>query len=105
MIHNETMLKDASKIMTSMLSNGQWEACRKPFEAAIKFIETSVNYQGYYTHLYEGIKKALGEERFKAARDEVLDSGNAGMDTMLIVAIEKLRDDAGDFDTCFCQVD
>ena len=51
MIHNETMLKDASKIMTSMLSTGQWEACRKPFEAAIKFIETSVNYQGYYTHL------------------------------------------------------
>lgn len=54
MIHNETMLKDASKIMTSMLSTGQWEACRKPFEAAIKFIEMSVNYQGYYTHLYEG---------------------------------------------------
>lgn len=85
MIHNEALLKDASKIMTSMLSTGQWEACRKPFEEAIKFIEASVNYQGYYAHLYEGIKKALGEERYNAAKDEVLSAGNAGADTMLII--------------------
>lgn len=56
------------------------------------------DYKQSYYRLYESIKRALGEERYAAAQKEVLESGNQGMETMLFVAIEKLRDEAGDFD-------
>lgn len=55
------------------------------------------DYKQSYYRLYEDIKRALGEERYAAARKEVLESGNQSLEVMLFVAIEKLRDDAGDF--------
>ena len=51
-----------------------------------------------YNMLYDRIRKALGEERYESAKKDVLDSGNQGLETMLLVAIEQLRYEAGDFD-------
>lgn len=59
---------------------------------------TYCDYKVMYDSMYTRIKVALGEERYNAAMSEVLNSGNQGMVTMLVTAIEKLRDDAGDFD-------
>lgn len=56
------------------------------------------DYKAYYENLYRDIKNVLGEKRYTAARKEVLDSGNQGLNTMLVVAIEKLREEAGDYD-------
>lgn len=98
-------LELACKILTSMLSTNSWETCREPFEAVIRFIRLQIDYKNHYDVLYDNIRKALGEERYIAARDEVLESGNQGLNTMLMVAIEKLRDEAGDFDHTFWQVD
>ena len=56
------------------------------------------DYKQWYDNLYEKVKEAIGEERYNIAKHEVLSSGNQGMVTMLVTAIEKLREDAGDFD-------
>lgn len=52
----------------------------------------------HYNSLYGDIVEVLGEERYKAAKKEILDSGNYGLNTALMIAIEKLRYEAGDFD-------
>jgi len=60
--------------------------------------EKASRYKSYYESLYDDIKTILGPERYEEAKNAVLSSGNQGMDTMLVIAIEKLRDEAGDYD-------
>lgn len=50
-------------------------------------------YQKYYENLYNLIRNAIGEERYQEAKEEVLSSGNSGINTILVVAINKLVDD------------
>lgn len=46
-----------------------------------------------YSVLYNDIKNALGEERYEAARKEVLDAGNYSLNAMLTIAITNLREE------------
>lgn len=55
-------------------------------------------YFNLYNHLYDSIRHALGEDRYVAAAHEVYDSNNFSTINILLTAIEKLREDAGDFD-------
>lgn len=54
--------------------------------------------QSKYEHLYNQIKKALGEDRYNHARELCLENDSYGLNTILVVAINTLREDAGDFD-------
>lgn len=60
--------------------------------------EEALFYKERYQKLYNDIRMALGEERFLQSRNECLNNNNQSIHIFLTNAIEKLRDEAGDFD-------
>lgn len=61
--------------------------------------EEALFYKERYQKLYNDIRMALGEERFLRSRNECLNNNNQSTHIFLTNAIEKLRDEAGDFGT------
>lgn len=61
--------------------------------------EEALFYKEQYQKLYNDIRMALGEERFLQSRNECLNNNNQSTHIFLTNAIEKLRDEAGDFET------
>lgn len=54
--------------------------------------------ENYHDNLYACVQKALGEERYNDARSKLVDGGSYSSHAVLCLAIEKLREEAGDFD-------
>ena len=68
-------------------------------EEEINMTEEALFYKEQYQKLYNDIRIALGEERFLQSRNECLNNNNQSTHIFLTNAIEKLRDEAGDFET------
>ena len=52
----------------------------------------------WYIELVNNIKKAIGEKRYNNAERKAFENGHGDINSIITLAIQDIRDDAGDFD-------
>lgn len=58
----------------------------------------NVDYETWYKKLVNDIKKAIGEKRYSNAEKCAFEIGQGDINSIITLAIQDIRDDAGDFD-------